>query len=116
MPFYTTPRADGYPETYAPKLLRNRLGTSIGASHANVYQTEIQLRLRCRDLLSSVLIRPVTLFSEPIISFSCTFLALEYGIYYLFFQAYPIIFDGTLPSREKETARELSLRAKISTN
>ena len=51
-------------------------------------------RISLREVMTRVIIRPVLLFSEPIICFSCTFLAVQYGIYYLFFQAYPIIFDG----------------------
>jgi len=89
-------RADDPTETYAPVLLARRLRNIGEASNDSIHQHESQRRLPWRELLTRVLIRPVTLFSEPIISFSCTFLALQYGIYYLFFQAYPIIFDGTL--------------------
>lgn len=99
-------RADSRTETYAPTLLARRLRNIGEASNGSTYQRESQRRLPWRELLTRVLVRPVTLFSEPIISFSCTFLALQYGIYYLFFQAYPIIFDGALSRHEKITTKK----------
>ena len=48
--------------------------------------------------LTVVLIRPLRLFSEPVILVTCIFLALLFAIYYIFFEAYPIIFQGKLAS------------------
>lgn len=33
---------------------------------------------------------------ESIVHFTCLYLALAYAIFYLYFQAYPIIFEGTV--------------------
>lgn len=32
---------------------------------------------------------------ESIVSFSCLYISLAYAIFYLYFEAYPIIFQGT---------------------
>jgi len=34
------------------------------------------------------------MFGEPIVLCACLYLALEYAIFYLFFEAYPIVFQG----------------------
>ena len=44
--------------------------------------------------LSVALIRPFRMFSEPIVLATSVFMAMVYAIFYLFFEAYPIIFGG----------------------
>lgn len=43
------------------------------------------------------LIRPFRMFSEPIVLATSLFMAMVYAIFYLFFEAYPIIFGGKKP-------------------
>lgn len=52
-----------------------------------------QTDLTC--LLAVVLTRPLRMiFTEPIVSATCAYLALIYAIFYMSFQAFPIIFSG----------------------
>lgn len=48
------------------------------------------------DVILVTLLRPIRLLAEPIVLICCTYLAFEYAIFYIFFVAYPIIFEGTL--------------------
>lgn len=67
------------PETYAPVLRGD------GAA----------LRPDLRELVTKVLTRPLRmLLFESIVLFSCLYLSLIYAIYYLFFEAYPLVFQG----------------------
>lgn len=56
------------------------------------------LDLENRDLkqaLKVTLTRPVRMMIyESIVSFTCLYLSVAYAIFYLYFQAYPIIFQG----------------------
>lgn len=58
------------------------------------------LELESRDLKQMALItisRPFRMiFHESIVSLSSLYLALAYAIFYLYFEAYPIIFQGLL--------------------
>ncbi len=47
-----------------------------------------------RKTLSVALIRPFRMFAEPIVLATSLFMAMLYAIFYLFFEAYPIIFGG----------------------
>ncbi|KAF7628667.1 hypothetical protein AFLA_004016 [Aspergillus flavus NRRL3357] len=84
------------PETYAPIILQRRakrLRKETGNS--NIISP---LELGSRDFkrtLAISLARPLRmLFYEPITSCSCLYLALTYAIFYLYFQAYPLVFQG----------------------
>lgn len=50
-----------------------------------------------KKTLSVALIRPFRMFSEPIVLATSLFMAMVYAIFYLFFEAYPIIFGGKKP-------------------
>lgn len=47
------------------------------------------------DVILVTLLRPIRLLAEPVVLICCTYLAFEYAIFYIFFVAYPIIFEGT---------------------
>jgi hypothetical protein len=49
------------------------------------------------ELLTVCLMRPIRMFAEPLVLFTDLFLLYQYSIYFLAFQAYPIIFKGQLP-------------------
>lgn len=57
-----------------------------------------QLELENRDLkqtLTVTLSRPFRMMiQESIVSLTCLYCALAYAVYYLYFEAYPIIFQG----------------------
>ena len=48
-----------------------------------------------RQMFTVTLTRPIRMLAfEAIVLFTCLYLALAYAIFYMFFQAYPIIFQG----------------------
>ena len=47
-----------------------------------------------KKTISVALIRPFRMFAEPIVLAVSLFMAMVYAIFYLFFEAYPIIFGG----------------------
>ncbi|KAI0911050.1 major facilitator superfamily protein [Ustulina deusta] len=84
------------PETFGP-VLRRRYATTGPADPVDVHVlSPAQLTAaNWHHLFTKILARPVKmLFTESIVLFSCLYLSLIYAIFYLFFEAYPIIFQG----------------------
>ncbi|SCO88538.1 related to fluconazole resistance protein (FLU1) [Fusarium oxysporum] len=83
------------PETYGPILLSRRARklrkqdpSSRAIAPRDLETTDL------RQLLTVVLTRPLRMIiSEPIVTTSCAYLALVYSIFYMSFQAFPIIFQ-----------------------
>ncbi|CAF9923363.1 MAG: hypothetical protein GOMPHAMPRED_002819 [Gomphillus americanus] len=85
-----------FTETYAPIILTER-ARDLRRRNPN-YRVYAPAELESRTIketLTVVLARPLRLFAEPIVFFICLFLALLFGIYYMFFEAYPIIFQDS---------------------
>ncbi|KAF6844103.1 Polyamine transporter 3 [Colletotrichum musicola] len=85
------------PETYAPILLTRRSQkirkTNPSLAGSIVSPRELE-RTDLKQLATVVLTRPVRmLVFEPIVSCTCAYLALVYTIFYMSFQAFPIIFQ-----------------------
>ncbi|KAF3350470.1 Carboxypeptidase Y inhibitor [Verticillium dahliae VDG2] len=76
------------PETFAPVLERRRAraaGEAVPGSSEKSLAAELRI----------VFTRPaVMMVREPIVLWTALYLALVYSILYLFFQAYPVIFQG----------------------
>ncbi|KAF7712691.1 Uncharacterized protein PECH_006676 [Penicillium ucsense] len=92
----TLPLVALMPETYAPVILNHRarkLRKETGNS--NIVSP---LEFESRDIRTTFLItisRPFRmLLHESIVSLTSLYLALAYAIFYLYFEAYPIIFQG----------------------
>ncbi|KAK2610202.1 hypothetical protein N8I77_003652 [Diaporthe amygdali] len=83
------------PETYGPVLLLRRAQRIRKQDpKANVVAPHELESTDLRQLAVRVLTRPVRmLFFELIVSATCLYLALCYGIFYMTFQAYPIIYQ-----------------------
>ncbi|OWZ56060.1 multiple drug resistance protein [Cryptococcus neoformans c45] len=82
-------------ETYAPIILRRR-AKRLSKVTGNVYRFRADAKkpLNAMALFKGSLIRPWKfLFLEPIVAILSIYVALLYGILYLFFAAYPIIFQ-----------------------
>lgn len=48
-----------------------------------------------KQLMTVTLTRPLRMIAfEAIVLFTCLYLSLVYGIFFLFFEAYPIVFQG----------------------
>ncbi|KAJ5488656.1 Citrinin biosynthesis cluster MFS transporter mrr1 [Penicillium diatomitis] len=83
------------PETYAPKLLQQRAArlrreTKNWALHSFLDEHEPSLA----EIGRKYLLRPLQMLAlEPILICMTIYLALVYGILYLFFEAYPISFN-----------------------
>lgn len=82
------------PETYAPVILKRRaerLRKETG--NAQIFAAIELENTSLKHIVTVVLTRPVRMFFfEAIVLCSCLYLSLAYAIFYMFFQAYPIIF------------------------
>lgn len=84
------------PETYAPTLLSRRakkMRTSTGESK---FVTEAELDTRpFGQRMKLFLIRPLQLlFLEPIVLFISLYMSVLYGLLYMFFVAFPVVYQG----------------------
>lgn len=84
------------PETYAPVILKHRahkLRKETGNSSI-VSPLDVQSR-NLPEMLLITISRPFRMIiHESIVSLTSLYLALAYAIFYLYFEAYPIIFQG----------------------
>jgi MFS family permease len=84
------------PETYGPVLLRRRaeaLSRETGTPHISVLAAR-ESSATPVEIFSRALKRPwVLLFLEPIVLISSTYLAILYGIIYMFLGAFPIVYQ-----------------------
>jgi len=82
-------------ETYAPYLLRKRAAKlSKATGKVYRYRADAKKALDPKALFKSSLVRPWKfLFTEPIVIILTIYTALIYGVLYLNFAAYPIVFQ-----------------------
>ncbi|KAF2753404.1 MFS general substrate transporter [Pseudovirgaria hyperparasitica] len=81
-------------ETYAPAILRRKSALQRKKSNDDRYWSRYDERLGLRSLLAVNLSRPfVMAVTEPICIFWDIYIAIVYGILYLCFVAYPIVFS-----------------------
>ncbi|ETI23718.1 hypothetical protein G647_05523 [Cladophialophora carrionii CBS 160.54] len=83
------------PETYAPVLLRRR-AKLLSKATGKVYMTRIDIEqpLVLKEVVKRSLARPwALLFREPIVLLLSIYMAVVYGTLYLFFAAFPIVFQ-----------------------
>lgn len=84
------------PETFAPVLLvqrARRLRRTDPEHHADAVAPHELQRLDLGQLAARVLTRPMRmLLFEPIVAAACAYLSLIYAIFYMTFQAFPIIY------------------------
>ncbi|KXL51275.1 hypothetical protein M433DRAFT_140849 [Acidomyces richmondensis BFW] len=82
------------PETYAPAILARRAKKLRKETGNDRYVTEQDLDMRpLGDRLRIFLVRPFQLlFLEPIVLFISLYMSVLYGLLYMFFIAYPIIY------------------------
>ncbi|KAF2461944.1 major facilitator superfamily domain-containing protein [Lineolata rhizophorae] len=85
------------PETYGPVLLKRRarrLRKQSGGKDDVWAQIELE-ESSWRHIFTVVLMRPLRMIVfEPLVLFTCIYTALIYAMLYMFFQAYPIIYEG----------------------
>ncbi|KAL1963943.1 hypothetical protein VTN77DRAFT_7618 [Rasamsonia byssochlamydoides] len=83
------------PETYAPALLKKRAKKLRKTENDPKYVTEQELDARpLGEQLRMFLLRPFQLlFLEPIVLFISVYMSVLYGLLYMFFVAYPIVYQ-----------------------
>ena len=84
------------PETFGPILLKRRAKKMRSEKNdPNIY-APIELEKKGFVQMATVILtRPIRMFLfEALVLVTCTYLALIFGILYLYFEAYPIIFQG----------------------
>ncbi|KAK4205723.1 putative polyamine transporter [Triangularia verruculosa] len=84
------------PETYGPILLKRRAQEIRRHDpKARVVALHELEKKSFKELTTVVLYRPIKmLVTEPIVNTSCAYLALCYAIFYMCFEAFPLIFIG----------------------
>lgn len=84
------------PETYAPTILAARAKKMRAKTGEQDWVTEQELDMRpLGQRLRIFLIRPFQLlFGEPIVLFVSIYMSVLYGLLYMFFVAYPIVYQG----------------------
>lgn len=84
------------PETYAPILLKKRAAKLRKAENDPKFTTETELDPRpLGQKLRVFLFRPFQLlFLEPIVLFIAIYMSVLYGLLYMFFVAYPIVYQS----------------------
>ncbi|RVX75855.1 hypothetical protein B0A52_00212 [Exophiala mesophila] len=82
------------PETYAPVILDKRAKAMRKETGESIYVTEKDLDTRpLADRLRIILLRPLQLlFLEPIVLFVSLYMSVLYGLLYMFFVAYPVVY------------------------
>ncbi|KAL2192573.1 major facilitator superfamily domain-containing protein [Corynascus similis CBS 632.67] len=84
------------PETYGPVLLQRKAkALSCETGHKHISILEVQMKsAKPSKIFGRSLKRPwVLLFLEPIVLISSTYLAILYGIIYMFLGAFPIVYQ-----------------------
>ena len=86
------------PETYGPVILKKYAQQMRKATGNPDIVAPIELEKKgAKQMVTVTLMRPIRmLLFEAIVLFSCLYLSLAYAIFYMFFEAYPIIFQGEL--------------------
>lgn len=84
------------PETYGPTILKARAKRIRKESGNTAIFAPIELEKKgVKQMLTVTLLRPLHMIvSEAIVLFTCLYLSLVYAIFYIFLEAYPIIFEG----------------------
>ena len=84
------------PETFGPVLLARRAAKLRKSTNRPHIFAPIELEKKgLKQMATVTLTRPLRMFCfELIVLATCIYLAVAYGIFYMYFEAYPIIFQG----------------------
>lgn len=82
-------------ESFAPVILRRlaKLDSALEKGSLPVSMQKVK-GSSMKEMVKVVLMRPIRMFSEPLVLFTDLFLLYEYTIFFLNFESYPIIFKG----------------------
>ncbi|KAL8688743.1 MAG: hypothetical protein Q9218_005419 [Villophora microphyllina] len=84
------------PETYGPTILKRRAQKLRRETGDPEIFAPIELEKKgARQLITVTLTRPIRMvLFESIVLFTCLYLSIVYSIFYLYFEAYPLVFEG----------------------
>lgn len=84
------------PETYGPILLTRRARKLRKSTNDPLIFAPMELEKKgFKQMATVTLTRPLRMICfELIVTSSCLYLAVAYGIFYMYFEAYPIVFEG----------------------
>ena len=84
------------PETFGPTILKRRAKRMRQKTGNHDIFAPMELEKKGpKQMITITLMRPLHMIvSEAIVLFTCLYLSLAYAIFYLFFEAYPLIFQG----------------------
>ena len=93
------------PETYGPIILKARAKKMRKESgNVNIFAAIELEKKGAKQMLTVTLLRPLHMIvSEAIVLFTCLYLSIAYAIFYLFFEAYPLIFQDIYHFNTGET-------------
>ncbi|KAK1225853.1 hypothetical protein PQX77_011196 [Marasmius sp. AFHP31] len=84
------------PETYGPTILlkrARRLRKLTGNPHLRSQSELDQANMSKREVAFEALVRPILLTTDPAVLFSNIFIGLVYSVFYLWFEAFPLVFN-----------------------
>jgi multidrug resistance protein len=84
------------PETYAPTILTRRAKKLRKEKQRDNIKAPAEMKKSgISHILTVVLTRPIRMFlQEPLVFFTCLYLSFSYSIFYMFFQSFPLIYEG----------------------
>lgn len=84
------------PETYGPVILQRRAQKMRKETGNERIYAPIELEKKgVKQMMTVTLTRPLRMIAfEAIVLSTCLYSSLVYGIFFLFFEAYPIVFQG----------------------
>jgi hypothetical protein len=86
-------------ETFGP-VLRARTLTKGSGNVVVAVDGEPAKKKQMRKLVLLVLTRPFRILAEPLVFFTDLFLCYQYIIFFLYFESYPVIFQGAFISHQ----------------
>jgi multidrug resistance protein len=106
------------PETYSPTILKIRATRLRKETGKKNIRAPIEMnKASLKHIVTVVLTRPLRmLFYEPLVYFTCLYLSIEYAIFYMFFEAFPIIYEdiyGFSPGEEGLSFLSIGIGASI---
>ncbi|KAL1791827.1 hypothetical protein ACET3X_009578 [Alternaria dauci] len=86
------------PETSAPNILHRRtrrLKKLTGDDRLTCEADMMSQEMSAKDVVNMSLLKPITLnFTEPIVFLLNLYIALIYGLLYIWFESFPLVFEG----------------------
>jgi multidrug resistance protein len=81
------------PETHHQTLLKRRAAKLRKVTGDSTYRAISELQVRSlKEIAKNTLLRPLVLLTEPIVFLLTIYMSIVYGLLYMFFFAYPLVF------------------------